>query len=281
MKKSKATILVGVLLVLILAGCTLQPAQPTPTPAPTNTPAPTDTPVPTDTQLPTNTPTPVPTDTPLPTDTPTPTPNLTATQSAQATQQAEQALALISDTLEMTGLSPDSGSLAWVQDGPVALPILGGSQAIYTSIDDGTIYRHYVLHADVTWKSSLGFAGCGIIFHSEDNLKKGKQYVFQMLRLSGVPAWDVELWNYGSWQATVTGKVKYTDLIDQDDGATNTVTLVITKKMGTVYINGKRISNVSLSSINEGRIGYMAFQDGGETTCTFDNVWLWTLDEEP
>lgn len=223
---------------------------PTDTPIPTDTPAPTDTPVPTDTPLPTETPTEIPTETP----------DLAATEAAEAAQKMEEAAALVGETLESIGLSADNGSLAWIQSEAIPVLINGGSLTTFKPIDDGDIYNNYVLNFDVTWETSTGFAGCGILFHSEDNITKGKQYRFYTLRLSGLPGWDVELWDYGTWQSTTTGTVKYNSLIDQENDAVNQYTLVIQKGIAAVYANGERMSNVIIS-LNKGRIGVFAWQE--------------------
>jgi hypothetical protein len=208
---------------------------------------------------------------------PTETPDLAATEAAEAAQKAEEAAALVGETLESIGLSTNSGNLAWVQIGSIPVTINGGGGTLIDEIDDGDFYETYVLNFDVTWETSTGFAGCGIIFHSEDNLERGKQYRFYTLRLSGLPGWDVELWNYGQWQATTTGDVKFNSAIDQDNDVVNNYILVIQKGVASVYANGERMSNVIISSLNKGRIGVFTWQESGTSTCTFENGWIWVL----
>jgi hypothetical protein len=155
----------------------------------------------------------------------------------------------------------------------------GGFGEVYRPIDDGVVYETYVLHTNMTWESETGFAGCGIIFHAEDNIGNGQQYKFYTLRLSGLPGWDVELWNFGQWQSTTTGSVKLNSAIDQDNGATNEIVLIVRDGLMAAYANTTRLSNVIISTRSSGRIGYFAWQESGETSCVFSDNWIWVLEE--
>ncbi|GAB4578919.1 MAG: hypothetical protein Fur0022_16560 [Anaerolineales bacterium] len=85
-------------------------------------------------------------------------------------------------------LTTDGGNLAWVDPGPYTVNLQGPGWN-YKPIDDGTVYpSNYVLHSSVTWTSSGGLSGCGVIFHAEDNMVEGKQYWFFTIRLLGLPA---------------------------------------------------------------------------------------------
>jgi len=271
------------LFALLLTACNTPEPEPTATnpPPPTDTaePTATDTPEPTatDTPEPTATDTPEPTETP--TDVPTETPDLAATASFESTQAAEAAEAEIIAILADYDVPPDNGYLAWLN--PDDIPVINttaGTQ-IYEPIDEGVVYETYVLHTDVTWSSQTGLAGCGIIFHSEDNLEFGEQYQFNMLRLSGAPLWDVELYRNGQYQSTTTGEAKFNSAIDLTDDATNEIVFVVHKGLMTIYANGTRLSNVIISTRSEGRIAYFSFQESGRTSCVYSNNWIWVLEE--
>ncbi|MFQ5616963.1 MAG: hypothetical protein ACE5GO_10970, partial [Anaerolineales bacterium] len=284
---SRANVLGWVLLLFALAiACSIIPPAPTPTPEPTSTPVPptqtplppTNTPTPEPTETPTLIPTDTPTETPTPTDTPTATPDLAATAAYESTQAAEAALEKVGKVLAKVNLAQDSGYLAWADEGPIPVISDDYGTMTYIPIDDGVVYETYVLHVDITWDSTGGFAGCGIIFHAEDNLEFGKQYQFFVIRLSGLPAWDVELWNYGDWQSTVTGRVKVNSAINQENRSTNNYVLVVKKGVTSIYANDTRLSNVIIS-LGEGRIAFYAAQESGETICVFENAWVWVLEE--
>lgn len=268
-------------MVLLLAACTPKATEaPTPTPVPpTETPVPpTDTPVPTATPTDTPTPTETPTETPTATNTPTETPDLAATAAFESTQAAEEAIALVSEELAKVNLTTDNGSLAWADPSPYTINLHGPGWN-YTPIDDGTVYSKYVIHSSVTWSSSGGLSGCGVIFHSEDNLDQGKQYRFFTIRLSGLPAWVVYLMQYGNILSIPTGDAKVNNAINQDDGSTNEFLMFVQDGLMTVYMNSVRLSNVVITSRSEGRIAFWGSQQSGDTTCIFENNWIWAFDE--
>ena len=151
---------------------------------------------------------------------------------------------------------------------------------VYVPIDEGTSYKNYVLTFDVNWSSTSGLAGCGVIFHSEQNLEIGEQYQFFTMRLSGLPLWDVELWNYGKWQSTTTGEPKVNSAINLDNGSTNHYVLVVKDDLLTAYANDKRLSNVIITKLEQGRIAFYAIQESGMTSCIYENAWVWVLEEE-
>ncbi len=76
-----------------------------------------------------------------------------------------------------------------------------------------------------------------------------------------------------------TGEVKFNSAINQDNGGVNEYLLVVQDGIMAVYINGTRLSNVIISSPSEGRIAYWTSQDSGETSCVFENNWIWVLGE--
>jgi len=270
------TILVVCMLFLLLVGCkpttvaTPAPTQPA-TEAPKPTEPPTDTPLP----PPTDTPTPMPTDTPAPTDTPTP--DLTATAALVASQTAEALLADITKELERVGVSAGEGSLGWIMTEPVTIKVDSYNTTLYSEFEPAFSAADYVLHADVTWESTGGWALCGVMMRSEADFDKGEQYRFQMIRLSGMPSWDIERWNYGEWVATASNQIIDSKSMDQENGATNTVTIVAKEGVFSVHINDDKSKNVLDSKVKEGNFAFMNWQDTGETTCTFTNAWVWVL----
>ena len=72
----------------------------------------------------------------------------------------------------------------------------------------------------------------------------------------------------------------FNSAIDQADGATNKIVLIVRQGLVGVYANGTRLSNVIINSRSEGRIGYFVWQESGVTTCTYSNNWIFGLNEE-
>ncbi|MEK6255963.1 MAG: hypothetical protein N2C13_01440 [Chloroflexota bacterium] len=195
---------------------------------------------------------------------------------AVGTQAAEAALDDINEVLQDVGLSTNSGSLAWTQSDPVSLSLPAGPAGKHEAISGDQSYKNFVIHYHAPWEST-GWAGCSLIFRAEEDLDDGEYYVFNTIRFSGAPGWDVELYNYGEYQSTATGDLKYSSKLDLDNGATNNYVLVAEGTLLTVYINGSRASSVTVFTRSEGRFAFEAWQWDGATTCTFEDAWIWEL----
>ncbi|MBW8010672.1 MAG: hypothetical protein FVQ83_05430 [Chloroflexi bacterium] len=99
------------------------------------------------------------------------------------------------------------------------------------------------------------------------------------MRFSGLPGWDVELWKYNLWVSTITKEIKFNSAINLESDSTNEYVLVAEGTMGTLYANYVRLSRVIISAQDDGRIAFFAYQHQGTTTCTFEDAWVWVLDE--
>ena len=262
-------------LVVLMAGCAAGESQPTPTVEP----PPTNTPLPTHTVPPTLTPTPEPTSTPTPTHTSTP--DLTATAAVEATQTIAAVIEEIDVELQDIGYSTEEGSLAWVSEGPEEITITSYDSHDWIALAAGRNFSDFVLKADVTWESTGGLAVCGFWFRGESDHEDAPHYKFLTIRFSGLPLWDVEYWKYNAWVSTISpgGRTISSPHIDQDQGSTNTYILAAEGSLLTVYANGHRLGQVTISTLKEGVITYYTWQESGETTCTFDNAWVWDLSE--
>lgn len=271
----------SICLAALLSGCSLlfpPPPTATPTPVPpTDTPVPpTETPVPpTDTPVPTATNTPEPTATETPT--PTPTVDLAATAAYEATAAAEQIIAEIDDVISEYGYSTDTGSLGWVQTDPQQMSTVDYGAIRVNGAADGAEFDDFIMYTEITWDSTSGLAGCGLLLRAEDDLTRGAQYQFATIRLSGAPAWDIEYWDFGSWQSTTTGEIKFDSRIDEGSGAMNSYVLILDGSSITIYVNGNRLGAATLSKRSNGQIGFLLWQESGETTCIFENSWVWLI----
>lgn len=236
---------------------------PTPTATFTSTPAPTETP------------------TPTPSNTPTPTPNATATAAFQATESANSVVTEL-DTLladKDSDLNYKNGYLAWQQAEPeiLALTEPGGR---FAPIGERLQGEDFILKSDVVWQAE-SLVICGLLFRSEANLSSGKQYVFQFLRFSGMPAWDIEFTDSGYSRSNITQKVRFSDALELKNGATNAFLLVAKDNAFTVYINGVRQGKFYDDSrlAQKGRMAFYAAEDGNKSSCTFKNSWMWALNK--
>ena len=105
-------------------------------------------------------------------------------------------------------------------------------------IDEKLTAGDFILKSDVTWDAT-GLLLCGAIFRSEPNLEKGKQYQFMFLRFSGLPAWAIEVHEFGQFRNSPT-KAKFSDALDLSNGATNQFVLAVQNDHFTLYLNKVR-----------------------------------------
>ncbi len=253
------------LFVLILA--MLACVVPGLSPEATVTPLPSDTPAPTDTAMPTDTATPL----------PTATPDVAATTAARATQSAVDVLGELDILLDDTDIPYKEGHLIWQQAKPLSIKLSGPANQIQI-IDRDLTAANFIFKSDVTWEAS-GIILCGAVFRSEPNLEEGKQYQFLYLRLSGLPAWAIEVHEFGYFKNSLT-KSKYSDALDLDNGATNQFVIVAQDEQFTVYINSVRQGTYYDYSKQrmEGSFGFLGLQDSGKGNCEYENSWVWSLD---
>jgi hypothetical protein len=246
--------------------------QPPATTTPTGTPVPTDTPEPTATPLRTDTPTPQPTA--------TSTPNRAATRAAQATQAVEEAMALIQEDLDRIDEPLPPGSLGWLQEQSESIDMDGGKQWMFLPIAEDLEANDFILKSNITWESTGGLAACGFFFRSEPNIENGEQYLYEMVRLSGLPAWNITLMEYGGVKKDIT-KMRTAGAIDQGQGATNEIILFARDGEFTLYINDERIGKFFdyTEARSEGYFAFDGWQESGATKCTFDDTWIWLIDE--
>jgi hypothetical protein len=266
------------ILTVVLAACGNREiaVPPTITAPATDLPQPSHTPVPTNTLEPTSTSTPLPTDTPTAMPTKTPTPDLAATEAAVATQAADEIIARIAPELDKLGLSPKDGYLAWYSTQPEDIRVFDYNAAGASLVGDDLTVGDFILFTDVTWESSLGFATCGIIYRAEPE-SDGEYYYFQALRLSGLPAWAIDFWDGDRFITSVSGGAQTNRAINLDQGSTNSYMLVVQGDKMTAYANGTRLRTQYDKRRSEGYLAFTAWQDSGETTCTFSNGWVWAL----
>jgi hypothetical protein len=251
----------SILLLISVQGCGVLPA-----PDATTTPAPTATQLPTSIPLPTETPTHVPTSTP----------DRTATAAAEAAQVADSVRKELDDLLGDTEIPYEAGHLAWKQGKPLRVSLKGPSWD-YVEVDQDLVGKNFILKSDVTWEAS-GIIICGVIFRSEENIEQGKQYKFSYLRLSGLPAWAIEVFEFGQFKNSPT-KAQYSNSMNQGNGATNQVLLVAQDEQFTLFINRVRQGRYYDNSKQrmDGTFAFHGSQDSGEGTCDFENSWVWAL----
>ncbi len=232
----------------------------------------------------TATPTLEPTRTPLPTKTPTPVPtatrNVAATEIAKATHAASDIVSELDGLLDNTDIPYKEGYLAWQYAEPIKVNLTGPDQKLQ-GIDDKLIGRNFILKSDVTW-TATGIIICGANFRAEPDFGAGKQYQFLFLRLSGLPAWSIDVLEFGQFKNSIT-KTQFSSALRQENAATNQFILVAQDEEFTLYINRVRQGRYFDTSKqrSDGLFAFFALQDSGKGSCEFENSWIWSLDPPP
>lgn len=266
--KSKLVLLI--VFAVALAACS-SPAAPTATTAPV---APTE--------APTAAPTEAPPPTEAPTNTPEPTADLAATEAAQAAEQAAELAAsageAITAELAEAGYTAGQGLVSWVLE-PIEIVINEQTfDGVWDDLGSDAVYEDFALSVDVTWETKTGLSGCGFLFRAEDDLDRGAQIEFYTGRLSGAPFWGIEFYRFGDYQSSLGSG--YSSAIKDGQGSTNHYLLVVQGLEVRIFANGTRVGYASLPAARtDGRIAFLAWQDSGLTTCTFENALIWEFVE--
>lgn len=281
MRFSKRTLYLLVLSCQLLSACApktavqgVEATQPaaakatvTATTAPTRTPQPTHTPLPTATATVTITPTPE--------ATATKGPDLWATVNAVATENAEEAYSDYAATLASYGYTPADGHLIWSSADPIEITVKDYSMSRYRNLDAPRT-GNFIIQTSVTWNTTGGLAGCGIIFRQSVDSDKSPFNQFRIIRLQNAPAWDISYYDNGSYERSLT-KWVYTRSINDKNDSTNVIALVVDGRKIYPYVNGKKQRLVEDITLDAGFFALSALQDSGVSTCTFQDTWIWEI----
>ncbi len=253
--------------IVILACGTSTPKDPTATPVPPepiNTTAPTEAP----------TATPVP---PTATPEPSPTPDYVATMEAEQAMLNAMMVAEVQEWLDDAGISlPDNGYFADLNFNSDSITVTKYQESFINLITEEKVADFYY-GVDVTWSSTAGFAGCGLILRSEEKIDKGIHYQLLMMRLVGAPGWDIEVYEDGYYDYSIISPL-YTKKINDGVGSTNRVIVVADGNEFSVYMNGDMMGSGTGGTQKEGHLGWMAWQDSGKTTCDYNNAWVYVVE---
>ncbi len=234
--------------------------------------------------VPTDMPTAEPTATSAPTNTPTPeptaTPDAAATAAAQSTQATGNVFTELDELLADTEIPYKEGHLLWQQTKPIVIKMQGpSSDDTATEIDKSITASNFIFKSDVTWEAT-GWMYCGAIFRSEPDIDLGKQYQFYFLRFSGLPIWYLDVFENNNFINTIS-KEQSSSQLDMANGATNQFMVVAQDEIFNVYFNGVRQGRFLDNSKQrtEGAFGFFAWQESGTGSCTYENSWIWSLDQ--
>ena len=79
--------------------------------------------------------------------------------------------------------------------------------------------------------------------------------------------------------SSVTG-VLTAGAINQEQGSTNKYIFIAEGGKFTLYVNDQRIGSYFDYVVTraDGKFAFTGWQESGETTCSFDNSWVWLLE---
>jgi len=224
--------------------------------------------------------TPLPTTTLLPEDTLTPRPTVTPHIALTSTIEAVSVLSELDVHVgRNSGVPYEDGYLAWRQIEPIVIDMFGPQRdaGMMQPLAEDFNPANFIFKSKVTWNAS-GVLICGLTFRSEPDFNKGKQYQFYFYRLSGLPAYVISVYEFGRFKNTISD-VKFSDGINSNNGASNEFALVVTDNRFIVIINGKQQGQVydSSNQRKDGFLAFLAWQESGKGSCTFEDSWLWVL----
>lgn len=216
----------------------------------------------------------------LPTDTPKPLPTAEPIMELTTTVEAASVLSELDVHVGTnSGVPYQDGYLEWRQTEPVTISMSGPQKdvGILQSIADDVDPENFIFKSKVTWNAT-GVLICGLAFRGEPDLYDGKQYQFYFYRFSGLPLYKIDVYEFGRFKNTISDE-KYSEGINDDNGAANEFVLIAQNNQFTVYINGKHQGDFYDSSKQrkDGFLAFLAWQDSGKGDCTFEDSWVWTI----
>jgi len=205
--------------------------------------------------------------------------DLRATEAALEATATEDALAPIRDELPAYGLDPFEGKLGWIHP-PLAVQTEGYLQYDYGGEFLSTVVGDFVLAADITWNTRFGSTACGYVIRTDGNEESFNQYLVMATRgASGhvgfIIMQDGEVLDDEITDIYANG---IDPLFEWQNDTTNRMVVVGRGNTFTIYTNGTKIGEV-IPSVDypRGFIAFAALNESGDTTCNFDNAWLWLL----
>lgn len=202
-----------------------------------------------------------------------------ATEDASAAAATAEAKAPILAELPAYGVDPHQGELAWIHP-PVTIQTEGYMQYAYANQFIATAARDFVVAADITWNTRFGTTGCGFVVRSDGNEESINQYL--VIATRGGNGRVLFVTQRNGQVIDNESKDIYANGIDplfewQND-TTNRVVVVGRGEVFTIYTNGTKIGEVTAQAgYDRGFVAFVALNESGDTTCQYDNVWLWLL----
>lgn len=153
--------------------------------------------------------------------------------------------------------------------------------------------HNFIFGADVSWNwdGDPGVVSCAIALRADGDPSTSSHVRFITRSLDGLPVWGGQLWEGGHFEADVLGTGTMVNrVISGDQAAINHYVIAVSGDVAIAFANGERIGAFALRGLANGGIALMAVahsveRDGtpqpiGESTCTFNNMWVWGLPDQ-
>ena len=203
-----------------------------------------------------------------------------ATEIAVEVASTEDALAPIRAELPLYNVDPFEGKLGWIHP-PLTIQTEGFLQYEYGGEFLSTAAGDFVLAADITWNTRFGSTGCGYVIRSDGNEEAFNQYFVMATRgatghVGFIIMQDGEVLDDEITDIFANG---IDPLFEWQNDTTNRMVVVGRGNTFSIYTNGTKIGEVTPSvAFTRGFIAFVALNESGDTTCHYDNAWLWMLD---
>lgn len=182
-------------------------------------------------------------------------------------------------TAELSALGIGEGELAWVHP-PLTLSVEGHLQYDYANnFLQEFVPEDFVMSGDITWNTTTGLAGCGFALRSNGDTEALNQYIVILSRAgNGAVNFIVQSSTVISGANTRSLGTGADPQFQSQNDAANRLTVVARGGAFTFYTNGTEVGTIADNTYQSGYVALIALSESGTTTCTFNNTWLWLLD---
>ena len=201
------------------------------------------------------------------------------TEAADAIASTAESLTPIQKELASLGLDPQEGTLGWTHE-PVTVAVEGYLQFDYANKNLATVAEDFVMAADITWNTRFGTTGCGFVARSDGNEEAFNQYLIIATRganghVGFITQREGEVIQDESFDIYANG---IDPSFEWQNDTTNRLVVVARGDRFGIYTNGTLIGEIdAISGFEKGFTAFVALNESGDTTCTFENAWLWRL----
>jgi len=189
-------------------------------------------------------------------------------------------LAPIQAELAGYGVDPAAGQLAWIHPS-VTIQAEGYLQYDYANMFAATVAEDFVMSADITWNTRFGTTGCGFVLRTDGREdEQFNQYLVIATRGASGRVGFIIMENGTVKDDEITDIYAngIDPLFEWENDTTNRLTVVARGNTFTIFTNGTNIGEVTPSvQYERGFVAFVALNESGDTTCHFDNAWLWLM----